>query len=86
MTIASATDFKVHLGEYLDKAQSEPVIVQKAGRDVAVLISKDEYDRLSNRPEPRRRQRGFAKHLFAGVDVDQLLATPLEGFEEYMPE
>ena len=86
MTIASATEFKIHLGEYLDKSRTEPVFVRKSGRDVAVLISKEEFDRLSVQPLRRPRRRGFAKHLFTGIDVDKLLATPIEGFEEYMPE
>jgi hypothetical protein len=29
---------------------------------------------------------GFASDLFQGVDVDALLATPVPGIEEYMPE
>lgn len=86
MTTASATDVKTHFGEYLDKARMEPVIVQRSGRDVAVLISKEEYDRLVAGPVSRARRPGFARRLFEGVDVDRLLSTPVEGFEEYIPE
>ena len=43
MTTASATDVKNHFGEYIDKAQHEPVLVQKSGRDSVVMISAIEY-------------------------------------------
>jgi prevent-host-death family protein len=82
MTVTSANDLKTHLGQFLDRAQTEPVCIRKSGRDVAVLISKTEFDRLCESPLRRPRRRGFAKHLFAGIDIDKLLATPVEGFEE----
>ncbi|MEP6755713.1 MAG: type II toxin-antitoxin system prevent-host-death family antitoxin [Chthonomonadales bacterium] len=44
MTTASATDVKNHFGEYVEKAQLEPVMVQKSGRDAVVLISAREYE------------------------------------------
>ena len=43
---ASATDVKIRFGEYMDKAQREPVIVEKTGRSYAVLMGYDEYQRL----------------------------------------
>ncbi len=47
MKTANATEFKNRFGEYLDQARSEPVGVKKTGRPVAVLLSWDEYQRLS---------------------------------------
>ena len=44
--IASATDVKNRFGEYMDKAQQEPVTVEKTGRRYAVLLGFDEYQRL----------------------------------------
>ena len=43
---ATATEVKNRFGEFLDKAQKEPVMVEKSGRSVAVLLSREDYDRL----------------------------------------
>ena len=43
---ATATELKNHLGAYLDAALSAPVFVQKSGRDVAVLVSRQHYAHL----------------------------------------
>jgi prevent-host-death family protein len=47
MKTANATDIKNRFGEYLDEARSEPLIVHRNGRKVAVLLSWGEYARLS---------------------------------------
>ena len=44
MKTMQATDAKNRFGELLDEASSEPVVIQKNGRDVAVVMSKAEYD------------------------------------------
>ena len=46
MTTATATAVKNRFGEFMDKAQREPVTVEKTGRNYAVLIGFDEYQRL----------------------------------------
>jgi prevent-host-death family protein len=46
MTTTTATDLKNHLGAYLDTALTEPVFVQKSGRAIAVLMSRQEYEHL----------------------------------------
>jgi prevent-host-death family protein len=43
---ASATEIKNRFGEFLEKAQSAPVSIEKTGRKVAVMISREEYERL----------------------------------------
>ena len=43
MTKVSATDAKTHFGALIDKAQKEPVTIEKQGRPVAVVISFDAY-------------------------------------------
>ena len=43
---ATATDVKNRFGEFMDKAQQEPVTVEKTGRSYAVLLGYDEYQRL----------------------------------------
>jgi prevent-host-death family protein len=42
----SATEAKQRLAALLDAAQREPVVIRRQKRDVAVLLSVCEYDRL----------------------------------------
>ena len=44
MKTMQATDAKNRFGELLEDAISEPVLIQKNGRDVAVVMSKAEFD------------------------------------------
>lgn len=44
--IANATEVKTRFGEFMDRAQKEPVEVEKTGRKFAVLLGWDEYQRL----------------------------------------
>jgi prevent-host-death family protein len=46
MRAVSATDAKRHVAALLDTAQREPVMIRRRNRDVAVLLSPHEYDRL----------------------------------------
>jgi antitoxin Phd len=46
MQYVSATDAKQRLAALLDAAQREPVVIRRQNRDVAVLLSPAEYDRL----------------------------------------
>lgn len=45
MKTMQATEAKNRFGELLEEAGNEPVLIQKNGRDVAVVMSKAEYDR-----------------------------------------
>jgi prevent-host-death family protein len=47
MQTVSATEAKQRFAAVLDTAQREPVRIQRHDRDVAVLISAAEFDRLS---------------------------------------
>lgn len=42
----TTTDFKNHLGEYLDMAKEEPVVVRKSGKPIAVVLDATEYEYL----------------------------------------
>lgn len=42
----SATDAKQNLAALIDAAQREPVVIRRQKRDVAVVLSADEYMRL----------------------------------------
>jgi prevent-host-death family protein len=46
MRYVTATDAKQKLAALLDAAQREPVVIRRQKRDVAVILSADEYDRL----------------------------------------
>jgi prevent-host-death family protein len=46
MRHVSATDAKQGLAALLDAAQREPVVIRRQKRDIAVLVSAHEYDRL----------------------------------------
>lgn len=47
MKTVTATEARNRFGEMIDMAQSEPVRVQRQGRDVAAVLSPDEFRRLS---------------------------------------
>ena len=42
----TATELKNRLGQYLEAAQLEPVIIEKSGRVNSVVLSKRRYDEL----------------------------------------
>ncbi len=46
MRYVTATDAKQKLAALLDAAQREPVVIRRQKRDVAVILSTEEYDRL----------------------------------------
>lgn len=47
MAKMTATDAKNRFGQLLEAARTEPVHIQKNGRDVAVILSPEEYRRLN---------------------------------------
>lgn len=46
MRYVSATEVKQRLAAILDAAQSEPIVIQRQKRDVAVMLSPREFERL----------------------------------------
>jgi prevent-host-death family protein len=46
MRTVSATDAKQRLAALLDAAQREPVLIRRQNRDVAVIMSAEEYARM----------------------------------------
>lgn len=46
MKTVPATEAKNRLGAILDAAQREPIVIQRQDRDVAVLLSMADYERL----------------------------------------
>lgn len=56
MSEITATDAKNKFGQLLEMAQAEPVRIQKNGRDVAVVMSPEQYNILVSREaEPKVR-------------------------------
>jgi prevent-host-death family protein len=47
MRYVSATEAKQALAAVLDAAQREPVVIRRQQRDVAVVLSMQEYERLT---------------------------------------
>lgn len=48
MRAVSATDAKQRLAALLDAAQREPILIRRQNRDVAVIMSAQEYQRIRN--------------------------------------
>ena len=48
MQFVSATEAKPTLAAVIDKAQCEPVIIRNQNRDVAVIMSIEDYQRLTS--------------------------------------
>ena len=46
MTSATSTEAQTRFGEFMDRAQREPVSITKNGRKFAVLLSQEDYERL----------------------------------------
>lgn len=51
MKTMSAREAKNSFGLMIDTARAEPVRIEKHGRGVVVVVSVEEYERLSARPE-----------------------------------
>jgi prevent-host-death family protein len=49
MKTVSATDAKQRLAALLDAAQREPILIRRQNRDVAVIMSAEEYERIRQR-------------------------------------
>ena len=49
MKFITATEAKNRLGAILDEAQREPVVIRRQERDVAVILSMAEFDRIRAR-------------------------------------
>ena len=46
MRSVTATDAKQRLAALLDAAQREPIMIRRQNRDVAVIMSAEEYERI----------------------------------------
>lgn len=78
MKTVSATDAKQRLASLLDAAQREPVLIRRQNRDVAVIMSAEEYhrmrganveelDRLCERVSRQAAERGLTDEILADL-------------------
>jgi antitoxin Phd len=72
MNIMTASDAKNKFGLLMDAAQAGPVRVQKQGRDIAVVLSPAEYERLSS----------AAKTLRVNPLVERLHSQTMDEFDD----
>ena len=78
MTSATSTEFKNHFGEYLERARQEPISIERNGRPSAVLISSEEFERLTKLEdqiwgERAMRAKEAASWISAEESVDALM-------------
>ena len=78
MQTFTANKAKMHFGEFIDKAQTEPVKVTRHGRTMGIMVSEQEYEAMRH---------FYANHLLLTMDksgkeaVQQELSTEkLEAF------
>jgi prevent-host-death family protein len=77
MTRVSATEFKNNIGAFSDAAMNEPVIITSHQRDRLVLLSADEYRRLTGIPEgisdddKARIMRGLERHRNTIIELSK---------------
>lgn len=79
MSIIPSKQAKNNFGELLETAQREPVTIQKNGRNVAVILSIQDYERLTRAEDQRwaRRARKAEKLGFASAKSSDALLQKL---------
>jgi prevent-host-death family protein len=80
----TATEARNNIGQLWSAAMQEPVMVESAGKPLAVVLSPQAYEKLCASPR-KPRVAGTGAKLLSGVDVSQLLDIDITGvFSEYL--
>ena len=69
MKVMQATDAKNRFGELLEDAICQPVLIQKNGRDVAVVMSKAEFDQRYATLNSREKVQRYHEESIARFDA-----------------
>jgi PHD/YefM family antitoxin component YafN of YafNO toxin-antitoxin module len=69
MHAISTTDTRLKLTTLLSKAQQEPVLIRHNQRDMAVMLSAADYQRLAKRPPISTRPASIDAKLAALLDA-----------------
>jgi prevent-host-death family protein len=85
MVKVTATEARNNIGKLWSTAAKEPVMVEAAGKPLAVVLSPDEYARLTQ-PHIQPRIAGTGMNVLTRIDVNALLDTEIgRSFSEYVP-
>jgi prevent-host-death family protein len=70
MKSMSAKDAKNGFGLLLDTARAEPVLIEKYGRAVVVVLSVEEYERLKAQPREKEKGDNNAASEASGEEIE----------------
>ena len=68
----SASDFQDRVGEALDRSLSQPVLITKHGRPRNVVLSYDEYERLSARDRRAVKAEDLTDEDIAALEASEM--------------
>ena len=84
MVRMTATEARNSIGALWQRASSEPVMIEAAGKPLAVVVSPEYFEQLTAK-QRKPRTPGTGASLLGGLDVTAFLATPIDDdFSEYM--